>query len=310
MTKTLRKRLLLGCGLTLLVLCAVAVVLSEFVLPRYFIVPGRTDYDPAAPADTPAKDGLAFTAFDTHTADGLTLKGWLVPAVGQTATGTVIILHGWGGSKEWSRDLIRLVAVHGFNAIAFDSRAHGASGGRYCTYGAREKDDVSAVFDAARVRFGDLGPVGVLGLSFGAAVATQALANDKRLQCGIIVSSFCRLEDIARVQMRLFTRCDNDWLFHRVLAKGEARAGFTVAEIQPTEAARRITQPVLVIHGERDNLIPVKDAHQLFEHLASTNKEWYAAKNSDHDHIMKSADTVEINRRIVMFLAQRMLPSR
>lgn len=197
-----------------------------------------------------------------------------------------------------------------FHAIAFDSRAHGASDGRYCTYGKKEKDDVSAVFDAAQEKFGNFGPVGILGLSFGAGVATQALANDKRLQCGIIVSSFCRLEDVARVQMRLFTRYNNDWLFHRVLAKGETRADFSVAEIQPTEAARRITQPVLVIHGQRDNLIPVEDARQLFEHIASTHKEWYAAKNSDHDHIMKSADTVEINRRIVTFLAQWMLPPR
>ena len=308
MKKQLKLQLFVGGGFSLLVLALV--VVSEIVLPRMFIVPHRTDYNQNAPADTPAKYGLAFTPFDITTKDGLSLKCWFVPAVGQPAAGTVIILHGWGGSKEWMRDMIRLVVAHGHNAIAFDSRGHGASRGRYCTYGEREKEDVSAVLDDALKQFGEIGPVGVLGISFGGAVATQALANDKRLHCGIIMSSFCRLEDVARVQMRLLTRCDNDWLFHRVITKSESLAGFSVADIQPTEAARRITQPVLVIHGEHDNLVPVGDAHQLFEHLASPHKEWFAAQNSDHDHILDSADTEEINRRIVAFLAQWMAPPR
>ena len=309
MTKKSKKRFFLCGGIALLVL-GLGVFLSEIYLPRMFVVPNRTGYNASKPADTPTRFGLEFKPFDTTTSDGLTLKGWFVPAVGQPATGTVIILHGWGGSKEWIREMIRLVVDHGHNAIAFDSRGHGASGGHYCTYGDKEKHDVSAVFDEARKRFRDVGPVGVLGISFGGAVATQALANDKRLQCGIIVSSFCRLEDVARAQMRILTRCDNDWLLHRALAKGEALAGFNVAGIQPTEAARSITQPVLVIHGEHDKLVPVGDAHRLFEHLASTNKEWYAAKNSDHDHILESADTAEINRRIVAFLARWMPPPR
>ena len=308
MTKNSKTRLFLGCGFLLLVLGPI--VVSEIVLPRKFIVPHRTSYNQNAPADTPAKYGLAFTPFDITTKDGLSLKCWFVPAVGQPAAGTVIILHGWGGSKEWMREMIRLVVDHGHNAIAFDSRGHGASSGRYCTYGEKEKEDVSAVLDDALGRFGDIGPVGVFGISFGGAVATQALANDKRFQCGIIMSSFCRLEDVARVQMHLLTRCDNGWLFHRVIAKGEKLAGFTVADIQPTEAARRITQPVLIIHGEHDNLVPVGDAHQLFEHLASPHKEWFAAANSDHDHILDSADTEEINRRIVAFLAQWIPPPR
>ena len=305
MLRHLSKKQLLTCCCFFIVALAFGVVaLSEFVLPRVFIVPRRTSYDQSAPADSPAKYGLAFTAFDAKTSDGLTLKGWFVPAVDRPARASIIVLHGWCGSKEWTREIIRLVVTHGYNAIAFDSRAHGASGGQYCTYGVREKDDVSAVLEEAQKRFGNIGPVGVLGISFGGAVAIQALAADKRLRFGIAISSFCRLEDVARVQMRLFTKCDHDWLFHRVLAKGEAWGGFKAADVQPTEAARGITQPILVIHGEHDNLCPIGDARQLFEHLASTNKEWFPAANSDHDHILGSSDLPEINRRIVMFLAR------
>ena len=302
------KRLAFWCAAILLVAFVGAVVAVEIVLPRMFVVPARTHYNPASPADTPSKENLAFTAFDTTTSDGLTLKCWLVPATHKPAAGTVIILHGWGGSKEWVRELIELAARNGWNALAYDSRAHGASGGRYMSYGVWEKGDVTAVLNQVEAQFKNAGPFGILGISYGGAVTTQALGQEPRLRCGVILSSFCRLGDVARAQMRLMTGCCNDWVFHRVLAKGESLAGFRVGDVQPTEAARKITQPVLVIHGAHDNLCPVADARQLFEHIASKDKEWFAAEHADHFHIMESSDRAEIDRRIVAFFRREMPP--
>ena len=102
--------------------------------------------------------------------------------------------------------------------------------------------------------------------------------------------------------------CIRDRVFHRVLAKGESLAGFRVGAVQPTEAARKITQPTLVIHGAHDNLCPVEDAHQLFEHIASKDKAWFAAEHADHFHIMESSDRPEIDRRIVEFFRREMTP--
>jgi uncharacterized protein len=293
-------------GAVLSALLIGAVLMVEVVLPRMFVVPSRTHYDPAAPADTPLKENLQFTAFDTTTSDGLTLKCWFVPASPQPAARTVLILHGWGGSKEWVRELIALVVRNGWNAVAYDSRAHGASGGRYMSYGMREKDDVTAVLNQVEAQFKNIGPFGILGISYGGAVTTQDLGQEPRLRCGVIISSFCRLEDVARVQMRLMTGCCNDWLFHRVLARGENLAGFRVSEVQPTEAAHKVTQPTLVIHGAHDNLCPVEDAHQLFEHIASKDKAWFAAEHADHFHILESSDRPEIDRRIVAIFRRKM----
>ena len=307
-TSRVRKWTLIA-GAVLLVVLAGAVLAVEVLLPRMFVVPSRTHYNPAAPADTPLKEDLQFTAFDTTTRDGLTLKCWFVPAAPQPAAGTVLILHGWGGSKEWVRELIELVVRNGWNAVAYDSRAHGGSGGRYMSYGVREKDDVTAVLNQVEAQFKNAGPFGILGISYGGAVATQALGQEPRLRCGVILSSFCRLEDVARAQMRLMTGGCNDWVFHRVLAKGESLAGFRVGDVQPTEAARKITQPVLVIHGAHDNLCPVADARQLFEHIASKDKEWFAAEHADHFGILESSDRPEIDRRIVAFFGREMPPA-
>ena len=72
-------------------------------MPQVFVVPGRTLYNPSSPADTPLKENLPFTAFDTATGDGLTLKGWFVPAQQRPAGGTVIILH--GTHTNWTSNL-------------------------------------------------------------------------------------------------------------------------------------------------------------------------------------------------------------
>ena len=63
---------------------------------------------------------------------------------------------------------------------------------------------------------------------------------------------------------------------------------------------------MLVVHGAHDTLWPIAYAEQLFEHIASPTKEWYAAAHGDHDHILGCQDTPEINARIVRFLSQWM----
>jgi pimeloyl-ACP methyl ester carboxylesterase len=53
-----------------------------------------------------------------------------------------------------------------FDVLAYDSRAHGESGGNACTYGYYEKRDLSRAIDLIGLR-----PVVALGISLGAAVA-------------------------------------------------------------------------------------------------------------------------------------------
>jgi len=79
-TSRVRKWTLIAAVAILLAVLVGTVLMVEMVLPRMFVVPSRTHYNPAAPGDTPLKENLAFTAFDTRTSDGLTLKCWFVPA--------------------------------------------------------------------------------------------------------------------------------------------------------------------------------------------------------------------------------------
>ncbi|MDY6872179.1 MAG: alpha/beta hydrolase [Actinomycetota bacterium] len=57
-------------------------------------------------------------------------------------------------------------------------------------------------------------------------------------------------------------------VYHGKLPAGVARGLFTVGETMPQRAAA-VTAPLLVVHGEKDRLIPVEGSHRLVDSVAS-----------------------------------------
>ncbi len=57
-------------------------------------------------------------------------------------------------------------------------------------------------------------------------------------------------------------------------------------EKERLELIRRITIPALIIHGEYDNLIPLREAKDLFALLGSPSKELVIIPKADHNNIL------------------------
>ncbi len=49
---------------------------------------------------------------------------------------------------------------------------------------------------------------------------------------------------------------------------------------------RDIHLPALIIHGERDNLVPLQEGKDLLQHLGSTRKKLVIIPNADHNSVM------------------------
>jgi pimeloyl-ACP methyl ester carboxylesterase len=271
----------------------------EVLVPRALVVPTRVRADRR---ETPAKYGLSFETLDVRTAEGYLLKGWFVPAAAEKAKGTVVVLHGKSSCKEHMVILARLLAPAGYHTIIHDSRAHGESGGTYCTYGVREREDVIRCRDEARRKFGDLGPVGIIGTSFGAAVAVEVLAAHPEFRCGILCGPFCRLEEAAKKQFEDVVRLSWPRWLDRGLRRGEEWADFNVSDIAPERSAARVGCPALVIHGEHDRRFPVEWGRRLFESLPSPEKEWHLARGNGHDDVFWHHDAENTKRTMVRFL--------
>src|SRR5262249_27908517 len=151
---------------------------------------------------TPASFNLAFEDVSFKASDGVPLKGWWVPAAEDR--GSVILVHGLNRSRiEMARKLPFLHQA-GWNALAFDLRHHGDSGGELSSFGFFEKRDVEAAIALARER--SKGPVVLWGVSLGAATATLAAAEDPKIAGLVCDSSYRSLRDTVAHHLVLFRR--------------------------------------------------------------------------------------------------------
>ena len=228
---------------------------------------------------------LSNRSISIRTHDSLLLSGYWIFTELDTPKAVIIMIHGISGHKESFLPICKQFASAGYASLIFDGRAHGSSEGRYCTYGHYEKRDVSAAVDSAKSKYPDI-QIGVLGNSLGGAIALQALANDKRIDFGIIESTFTDLEQIVsdyqkRKMFGVRLRPISDYALFRAGKTGK----FDPQKVRPIVFATNIKQPVLIAHGSADKNISVEYGKVLYQHLASENKKLIIVDGAGHHNL-------------------------
>jgi pimeloyl-ACP methyl ester carboxylesterase len=257
----------------LLGLLAVVVILVFGVFPYFMasqVTSRRFNFNDRENAGlTPASFQLAFEEVAFQSPDGIPLKGWWAPA--DHARGTVVLVHGLNRSRI---EMVRKVPfLHGlgWNALLFDQRGHGASGGDVRSLGYHEKDDVHAAVAFARGRSAE--PVVVWGVSLGAAAGTLAAAEDPGVAALVSDSSFRSLRDTARHHLQLFRRFA--WWLRAVPSWPVAdeavfwigrKARFDPDALDVRAAAARLSgRPALFVCNSGDRRMPPEIAFELKE---------------------------------------------
>jgi alpha-beta hydrolase superfamily lysophospholipase len=218
--------------------------------------PWRRSVDPTLASDI-AREDLKFVG------DRVRLSGWRFRAhEGKRAT--VIYLHGIADNRTSALGAARRLVARGFDVVAYDSRANGDSGGNICTYGFYEKKDLRKVLDALDgMDPAPLGPVILIGTSLGAAVALQAAPDDPRITAVVAAESFSDLRTIATERV--------PWLpgpiVRQAFARAELQGRFQLEAVSPVNAARQITQPVLLIHGATDHETSPEHSRRIYDAL-------------------------------------------
>jgi pimeloyl-ACP methyl ester carboxylesterase len=151
----------------------------------------------------------------------------------------------------------------GFETVTYDSRAHGESGGEYCTYGYYEKGDLKRVLTAIGAT-----RVAVIGHSLGGAVALQAAAEDDRIATVIAVESFSDLRTVAGERAFYLPA----WLVAKAFEYAEEKGTFQASRVSPEKAAARIKVPVFVIHGTADDATSPEHSLRIHGALAGPKK--------------------------------------
>lgn len=199
---------------------------------------------------------------------GVPLMGWRGDCKGRSR-GTVIYLHGVADNRASGAGVLERFLNRGFDVLAFDSRAHGDSGGKACTYGFFEKEDLKKVMNTLRP-----GPVILIGTSLGGAVALQLAAVDKRVSAVVSAEAFSDFRIVATERAPFFFTSGT---IKRSFVKAEAEAGFRIDEVSPATAAKGIVIPVLIIHGAADVDTPPVHAKRIFAALSGEKRLMIAA---------------------------------
>jgi alpha-beta hydrolase superfamily lysophospholipase len=235
------------------------------------------------------------------TAEGITLSCWLISA-GEHARGTVIFLHGVSECKIVGLPIAERLHKVGFNVFLYDSRCHGDSGGSVCTYGFYEKLDVSTIMNYLESRPDlNLGRIGLMGSSMGAAVAIQVAALDPRVAAVVGESGFASLRKVYDEYQKRMIKVPWHYLRNLVIKRSEAIAHFKASLVSPVEAVAQVHVPLFLIHGTADNKIPSSASELVFRN-ANEPKELWLIHGARHNDVVEKGGTEYFTRIVDFFL--------
>lgn len=217
--------------LGVLTLVVIGVLVVAWSLQRRLI------YLPAGappPVEQTLPGGEAVTL---HTADGLDLDAWFVPA-GPTA---VAVFPGNAGNRAARAPLARALAAEGLSVLLVDYRGYGGNPGSPSEEGLRADARAAADWLAAHP---ELERVVYLGESLGGGVAT-GLATERPPSALVLRSPFSSLGAVARQHYAFVP----DWLL---------RDRFPVRE-----QIGEVEVPTLVVAGEADGIVPAELSREV-----------------------------------------------
>lgn len=246
--------------------------------------------------------GLPYEDAQIMSKDSLKLKGTLFQAQPGVISdrGILVFVHGIGAYKEAYLNEVLTYTTLGYDCFIYDQRAHGQSGGRYCTYGFYEKQDLLDVINYLK----DMGyqeSIGLWGRSLGGAVVLQTLPLTADVGYAIVESTFGDLRTIVYDYQRLWLGINFKWLGDYALNRAEKIAFFEADSVRPATSALKVDQPVLLIHGTNDQRISIDYGKEIYENLASRSKQFIPVKNAGHLDVA-SVGGPRLQRQIMDFI--------
>lgn len=251
-----------GRGLLVVLLFVGLVVAMVWALQRQLIYfPDPTPVPPAVEVIAGARD------VTLHTADGLELGAWFVPAAIPVDTGmAVLIAPGNGGNRAGRAGFAEQLSRRGLAVLLMDYRGYGGNPGT------PSEDGLAADADAAAAALTELGYPAPRTLYFGESLGSGVVAalQARHRPAGIVLRSpFTELADVAAHH------------YPGMPVRALLRDRFPVVEHLATSDV-----PVTVIYGDRDSVVPSVLSARVADHAPSLAERVVLADADHNDPVM------------------------
>jgi pimeloyl-ACP methyl ester carboxylesterase len=197
----------------------------------------------------------------------------------------VVILHGAGSRKESHHDYARAAVAQGLAAIAFDQRGHGDSEGRL---DGRAVEDVATIAATLREAIGDgRAPVALRGSSMGGYLAI--IAAQPTRAAAVVAICPASASGLRR------GLAAGDFAFD---ADGRALDAFLEAhELEP--AVSELTAPLLLLHAEGDERVPVEHSRELARAMSSPGSRLIVIPGGHHRSIQHDQELQGVSLQFI-----------
>lgn len=250
-----------------------------FVKQRDLMYPRNPARAETAGVDLPALEETRLTA-----SDGERLVAWVVPP--RAGKPVLLFFHGNAGNfgRAWRQARFRALTEDGTGLFAVNYRGYGGSSGAPSEAGLHL--DARAAYGAAVARFGAANLIGY-GESLGTGVVLK-LAAEVPLAAVVLEAPYL---STAAVAQGVYPFVPISLLM--------------LDQFRSNEVIGRVRTPLLVLHGERDGVIPFAQGQALYA-MANEPKRFVGFPEGGHEDLPARGSVPEIRRFIEEATAGRM----
>lgn len=197
---------------------------------------------------------------------------------------TVILAHGYHHARRQMIPYAKIFYNLGYNVLMPDARSHGESEGSLIGFGWLDRRDYIRWVQRAVLLTQPSEKIVLLGISMGAATVIATSGEDdlpKNVKAVIEDSSFSQLDDQFRYRIASHYHLPARELEPIVSYLTKLEGGYSFKEANIAEQIAKTKVPILFIHGDQDDYVPIEMLDELVE-AANVPCEVYIAEGAGH----------------------------
>lgn len=215
--------------------------------------------------------------------DGLKLSGIFLKTKNKSDK-TVICFHGYTGNGENDfASLARFYHKNNINVLIVDDRAHGKSEGKYIGFGVLDRFDALSWINYIVEKTGENSKIFLHGISMGGATVLMSagLQIPENVKAIIADCAFTSVYGIFSHILKQEYHIPKFPVLFLTEFMTRIRAGYGYKDVNTTEILSKTKLPVLFIHGELDNFVPLSMSKKNYN-VCSSDKKLFIVKGADH----------------------------